>query len=61
MKKLLPATILIVIPIAALIVMSMPSSASQQLAAMLLAYWIIGLVGIALVILVLWLLLHKPN
>ena len=60
MKKLLPAIVLITLPIVTLIGMSMAGNASQQLAAMLLAYWIIGIVGLAITVLVLWLLLHKP-
>ncbi len=61
MKKLTLATALIVLPIAALIVMSMAGNASQQLAAMVLAYWIIGIVGIVIAGLVLWLLFHNPE
>ena len=61
MRKLTLATALIVLPLAALIAMSMLGNALQQLAAMVLVYGIIGIVGIALAGLVLWLLLHNPG
>jgi len=61
MKKITLATLLIILPLAALILMSMLGNAFQQLAAMVLVYGIIGAVGIALAGLVLWLLLHKPG
>ena len=61
MKKITLAALLIILPLAALILMSMLGNAFQQLAAMVLVYGIIGVVGIALAGLVLWLLLHKPG
>jgi len=61
MKKLTLAALLIILPLAALILMSMLGNAFQQLAAMVLVYGIIGIVGISLAGLVLWLLFHKPG
>jgi hypothetical protein len=61
MKQITLAALLIILPLAALILMSMLGNALQQLAAMVLVYGIIGIVGIALAGLVLWLLLHKPG
>jgi len=59
-KQVFLVALLIILPLAALILMSMFGNAFQQLAAMVLVYGIIGVVGIAMVVLVLWLLFHKP-